>query len=67
MGEYADMMLNGTLCERCGAWVEGEALGVPRYCSRACARERRAPWPNGSTNIAKKPRMRRAPYSRKGF
>lgn len=33
MGDIADMMLDGTLCEGCGVYLEGESFGVPRYCS----------------------------------
>ena len=33
MGEVADMMLDGTLCECCGVWMgDGEAPGYPRRC-----------------------------------
>lgn len=34
MGEIAEMMLDGTICEGCGVFLEGE--GFPRYCSPAC-------------------------------
>ena len=37
MGEIADMMLDGTMCQGCGEWL-GEPQGFPGYCS-ACARE----------------------------
>lgn len=41
MGEIADMMLDGTLCEGCGEYIdEGEAEGFPRYCSESCANDR---------------------------
>ncbi|QEH79908.1 hypothetical protein EIK56_17925 [Sphingomonas sp. C8-2] len=43
MGEYADMMLDGILCEGCGSYIDdagGE--GFPRYCSNQCARDRGA-------------------------
>lgn len=43
MGEIADMMLDGTLCEACGTYMEGDGDGFPRYCSNQCARSRRAP------------------------
>lgn len=33
MGEIADMILEGTLCEVCGGLVEGDASGYPRKCS----------------------------------
>ena len=42
MGEYAKMMLDGTCCECCGAFLDGEAQGFPRYCSLQCARDRGA-------------------------
>lgn len=40
MGEIADMMLDGTLCEGCGEFIEGDASGFPRYCSPQCAKDR---------------------------
>lgn len=36
MGEYAEMMLDGTCCEGCGEYL-GDGDGFPRYCSTACA------------------------------
>lgn len=43
MGEYADMMLDGTLCECCGSFIDDDgAEGFPRYCSKQCARDRGA-------------------------
>lgn len=36
MGEIADMMLDGTLCEGCGEYL-GEGMGFPDYCSDECA------------------------------
>ena len=32
MGEVAEMMLDGTLCEQCGTFI-GEPVGYPRLCS----------------------------------
>jgi hypothetical protein len=40
MGDIADMMLDGTLCEGCGVFM-GEAVDFPRLC-RSCANERKA-------------------------
>lgn len=41
MGEVAEMMLDGTLCECCGVYIhDGEAEGFPRYCSPQCAEDR---------------------------
>lgn len=43
MGEIADMMLDGTLCEACGGFIDFEdGHGFPRYCSKQCARDRGA-------------------------
>ena len=58
MGEYADMMLDGTLCEGCGAFIDDAgAEGFPRYCSNQCARDRGAlhalPNPQPKPNPAK--------------
>lgn len=38
MGEIADMMLDGTLCEGCGEFL-GNSGGFPSYCYE-CSRER---------------------------
>ena len=32
MGEIAEMMLDGEMCEGCGVYLGGEALGIPRKC-----------------------------------
>lgn len=40
MGDIADMMLEGDLCEMCGAALDGNGYGIPRYCSNECARDR---------------------------
>ena len=40
MGEIAEMMLDGTLCEGCGVYLEGEGQGFPRYCG-GCRSDRR--------------------------
>lgn len=34
MGEIADMMLDGTMCQGCGEWLHegGDGLGYPGYC-----------------------------------
>lgn len=37
MGEIADMMLEGVLCERCGEYI-GDGVGHPRLCN-ACELE----------------------------
>lgn len=39
MGEIAEMMLDGTLCEACGEFIWGGS-GFPQYCSRFCAASR---------------------------
>ena len=40
MGELADMHLDGTLCEQCGEFLDGEAPGYPRLC-KDCEEENR--------------------------
>lgn len=41
MGEIAEMMLDGTLCEMCGCYIDDDdASGFPRYCSKECAKDR---------------------------
>ncbi len=40
MGEIAEMMLEGDLCEACGTALDGNGYGIPRYCSNECARDR---------------------------
>ena len=42
MGEIADSMINGEVCEMCGVPLEGEPSGFPRYCSTECADDRGA-------------------------
>lgn len=32
MGEIADSIIDGEMCQSCGEWL-GEATGYPRYCS----------------------------------
>lgn len=44
MGEIADMLLDGTMCEGCGEWFgDGQAPGYPRYHKRC--RPKPAPIP----------------------
>jgi len=35
MGEYADMVMNGSMCECCGMFLDGDEPGYPRKCG-AC-------------------------------
>lgn len=32
MGDIADMMLDGTLCQGCGVYLHGKSDGEPRCC-----------------------------------
>lgn len=41
MGEIADMMLDGDICEGCGVPNLGESYGVPWRCA-SCRRDERA-------------------------
>ncbi len=40
MGDIAEMMLDGSLCEGCGCALDGESPGYPRYCSKRCRKDR---------------------------
>ena len=42
MGDIADGMLGGELCEGCGMPLDGEPGGYPRWCSLECASERKS-------------------------
>jgi len=42
MGEVADMMIEGYLCERCGTVVDEQEPGHPRLC-KPCIRETGSP------------------------
>lgn len=33
MGEFADMVLEGLLCEQCGGYIDGAESGYPRLCA----------------------------------
>jgi hypothetical protein len=39
MGEIAEAMLDGTMCECCGEYIGSDA-GYPQYCSDQCAHNR---------------------------
>ncbi len=45
MGEYAEMMLSGECCEGCGNYIGMGQIGLPQYCSKRCANDRGAYWP----------------------
>ena len=44
MGEIADAMLSGAMCEMCGVPLCSTCAdgGVPMYCSNECAKDRGA-------------------------
>lgn len=45
MGEIADAMISGEMCECCGEYLSCEEcadMGIPMYCSVACAKDRGA-------------------------
>lgn len=48
MGDIADMMLDGTLCEGCGVTLRGPPPGYPRYCSRRCQQDRQPARPQST-------------------
>jgi hypothetical protein len=40
MGEYAEMMLDGTMCSSCGVYI-GRDNGFPEMCGNCAGEERR--------------------------
>lgn len=45
MGEIAEAMISGELCECCGQPLDCEEcaeMGIPMYCSKQCAKDRGA-------------------------
>jgi hypothetical protein len=46
MGEYADMMLDGTCCSGCGVFLENSLEGFPQMCG-GCAKE----WKDAGSKI----------------
>lgn len=55
MGEIADMMIDGTLCEACGEFIDDEGHGFPRYCSRSCSESRGASQQSKSNKAKNQP------------
>lgn len=51
MGDIADMILEGELCECCGVYM-GDACGYPRKCA-GCRRDARAPTPSSKVACPK--------------
>lgn len=43
MGEVVDMILEGLLCEVCGAWIDDNSIGEPRKCVTCDPRRRKSP------------------------
>lgn len=60
MGEIAEMMLDGTLCEGCGDFIGSDA-GFPQYCSPQCAAGRGMTYeqPKSRANARKAARINR--------
>ncbi len=42
MGEIADQMIGGDMCENCGEYIGAGDMGIPMYCSLECAKNRGA-------------------------
>jgi hypothetical protein len=59
MGEYAEMMLDGTCCSCCGEYLDGDGDGFPVMCP-SCADHEQAP-----EQVKAKPVKRRRRKSRK--
>lgn len=45
MGEIAEAMISGVMCEMCGVYLECDDcadMDIPMYCSLSCAKDRGA-------------------------
>jgi hypothetical protein len=64
MGEIADMMLDGTLCEECGVYLDDDegACGYPRYCEDC---EDPSDSKHNGPNSHKKPEKIKCPHCEK--
>lgn len=60
MGEIAEMMLDGTLCESCGEYIGESGWGIPRYCSPECAANRGADYQRMPEDYRHEPRTSRS-------
>ena len=53
MGEIADAMISGEMCEMCGVYLDSGEMGIPMYCSVQCARHRGVPEKDIKNRIGK--------------
>jgi len=53
MGEIADAMISGEMCEMCGVYLEDNDMGIPMYCSEQCAKDRGVPKKDIQSRILK--------------
>ena len=53
MGEIADAMIGGELCEMCGVPLEKNDMGIPMYCSEECAVSRGVPKNDAKSRVLK--------------
>lgn len=58
MGEIAEMMLEGDLCEGCGCYMGGSGDGFPRRCA-SCRKEQRAE--NHQATLARHQQVKKVP------
>lgn len=65
MGEIADMMIEGDLCEACGSALSGTGYGIPRYCSNECAKDRGYDYraPDGAGAYQKQKKVKQPPQN----
>lgn len=54
MGEIADMMLDGTMCQGCGVWLHGgeDGPGYPGFCSDCKPKQRSLAPSNPAPKVA---------------
>lgn len=54
MGDIAEMMLDGTLCQECGAYIKTKADGFPRTCHYCQGENRKSAAPKVKCTICGK-------------
>lgn len=53
MGDIADLTIEGTLCQLCGTYIDGDSPGFPRYCDQCRATVNKLEKDNGTGSKGK--------------
>jgi tRNA(Ile2) C34 agmatinyltransferase TiaS len=52
MGDIADLMLNGDICDQCGVELEGEGMGFPRRCTGCGGKTPEETWDDEDEDVS---------------